>query len=60
MPDMNLARYEARSIAAFLLGAKELRVTELKPNPAKVQAGKVMFRSLNCASCHKLPNCNRS
>ncbi|HBV31349.1 MAG TPA: hypothetical protein DEB49_02770, partial [Verrucomicrobiales bacterium] len=56
MPDMNLTRDEARSIAAFLLGAKELRVTELKPNPAKVQAGKVVFRSLNCASCHKLPN----
>ena len=56
MPDMNLTRDEARSIAAFLLGAKELRVTELKPNPAKVQAGKVVFRRLNCASCHKLPN----
>ena len=56
MPDMNLTRDEARSIAAFLLGAKELRVTELKPNPAKVQAGKLVFRRLNCTSCHKLPN----
>ena len=56
MPDMNLTRDEARSIAAYLLGAKELKVTELKPNPAKVQAGKLVFRSLNCTSCHKLPN----
>ncbi|MBC8326258.1 MAG: hypothetical protein H8E27_11605 [Verrucomicrobia subdivision 3 bacterium] len=56
MPDMNLTRDEARSIAAFLLGAKELKVTELPPNPAKVAAGKAVFRSLNCTSCHKLPN----
>ena len=56
MPDMNLTRAEARSIAAYLLGPKELKVTELNPNPAKVQAGKLVFRSLNCTSCHKLPN----
>ena len=56
MPDMNLTRGEARSIAAFLLGAKELKVTKLPPNPAKVTAGKAVFRSLNCTSCHKLPN----
>ena len=53
MPDMNLTRDEARSIAAYLLGAEELKVTELRPNPAKVQAGKLVFRSLNRASCHK-------
>ena len=56
MPDLNLTRGEARSIAAFLLGAKELKVTKLPPNPAKVTAGKAVFRSLNCTSCHKLPN----
>ena len=56
MPDMNLTRDEARSIAAYLLGLKELKVTELKPDLAKVQAGKLVFRRLNCTSCHKLPN----
>ena len=56
MPDLNLTRGEARSIAAFLLGAKELKVTKLPPNPAKVTAGKAVFRNLNCTSCHKLPN----
>ena len=56
MPDMNLTRDEARSIAAFLLGTKELKVTKLLPNPATVAAGKAVFRSLNCTSCHKLPN----
>lgn len=56
MPDMNLTRDEARSIAAFLLGTKELKVTKLLSNPATVAAGKAVFRSLNCTSCHKLPN----
>jgi len=56
MPDMNLARDEARYIAGYLLGTKEFSLTEFNSNSAKAQAGQAMFQSLNCTSCHKLPN----
>ena len=55
MPDMNLTRGEARSIAGYLIGLERREGTGLKPVAVKVAAGKKYFEHLNCASCHELP-----
>ncbi len=55
MPDMNLTRYEARSVAAYLIGKEGRGGSMLKPEAVKVAAGKQYFDQFNCASCHKLP-----
>ena len=54
MPDMNLTREEAKSIASYLIGFKAVKLSEFKPVAAKVAAGKKYFGQLNCASCHEL------
>jgi len=55
MPDMNLTRDEARSIAGYLIGTKGRGDLRLKPEAVKVAAGKKYFEQFNCAACHKLP-----
>jgi len=55
MPDMNLTRDEARSIAGYLIGMEGRGGLRLKPEAVKVFAGKKYFEQFNCASCHKLP-----
>ena len=55
MPDMNLTRDEARSIAGYLIGMEGRGGLRLKPEAVKVAAGKKYFEQFNCASCHKLP-----
>lgn len=53
MPDMNLSREEAASLAAYLMG-------EPSANPAqtadvgKAAAGKMAFKKFNCTACHQL------
>ena len=55
MPDMNLTRGEARSIAGYLVGLERRGGTGLKPVAVKVAAGKKYFEQFNCASCHEMP-----
>ena len=55
MPDMNLTRAEAKSIASFLIGLKARGSSEFKVEAAKVAIGVKYFEQLNCASCHNLP-----
>ena len=55
MPDMNLTRAEAKSIASFLIGLKARESSEFKVEAAKVAIGVKYFEQLNCASCHNLP-----
>ena len=55
MPDMNLTRAEAKSIASFLIGLKARGSSEFKPVAFKVAKGEKYFEQLNCASCHNLP-----
>ena len=55
MPDMNLTRDEARSIAGYLIGTKGRGGLRLKPEAVKVAVGKKYFEQFNCAACHKLP-----
>jgi mono/diheme cytochrome c family protein len=54
MPDMNLARAEAKSIASYLIGLKARGSSEFKPVAFKVAKGEKYFDQLNCASCHDL------
>ena len=54
MPDMNLTRAEAKSIASYLIGLKAHGSSELKPVAFKVGKGEKYFDQLNCASCHDL------
>ncbi|MDC0143623.1 c-type cytochrome [Verrucomicrobia bacterium] len=54
MPDMNLTREEAKSIASYLIGFKAVKLSDFKPVAAKVAAGKKYFGQLNCVSCHEL------
>ena len=54
MPDMNLTREEAKSIASYLIGLSAPKAAKLKPVAAKVAAGKQYFQKFNCASCHGL------
>ena len=55
MPDMNLTRGEARSIAGYLIGLERREGTGLKPVAVKVAAGKKYFEHFNCTSCHEVP-----
>ena len=55
MPDMNLTRDEARSIAGYLIGMEEGEGLRLKPEATKVTSGKKYFEQFNCASCHEVP-----
>ena len=55
MPDMNLTRAEAKSIASFLIGLKARGSSEFKVEAPKVAIGVKYFEQLNCASCHNLP-----
>ena len=55
MPDMNLTRDEARSIAGYLIGMEGRGGLRLKPEAVKVTTGKKYFEQFNCTSCHKLP-----
>ena len=54
MPDMNLTREEAKSIASYLIGLKAVKLSEFEPEAAKIKAGKKYFGQLNCVSCHEL------
>ena len=54
MPDMNLTRTEAKSIASYLIGLKARGSSEFKPVAFKVAKGEKYFDQLNCASCHDL------
>lgn len=57
MPDMNLSREEARSIANYLLAEQPddrgPAVTEVNEFPLAAQ-GRAYFEKLNCASCHAM------
>ncbi len=55
MPDMNLTRGDARSIAAYLIGPERGGGSGQKPVAVKVAAGKKYFEQFNCASCHEMP-----
>ena len=54
MPDMNLTREEAKSVASYLIGFKAVKLSEFKPVAFKVAEGKKYFKQLSCASCHEL------
>ena len=55
MPDMNLTRAEAKSIAGYLIGLEARGSSEFKVAAPKVAMGIKYFEQLNCASCHNLP-----
>jgi mono/diheme cytochrome c family protein len=55
MPDMNLTKDEAVSIATYLTpDASAPSVEPPRPTASEVAAGKAAFKSLNCASCHQM------
>jgi len=56
MPDMKLTPAESQAIAAYLLGEPAPSVKALVPNAELVAKGSQLFRDLNCAACHALPN----
>jgi mono/diheme cytochrome c family protein len=53
MPDMNLSRDEAASLASYLMGESPA-VESQKPDAGKAAAGKAAFKTLNCTACHQL------
>jgi mono/diheme cytochrome c family protein len=55
MPDMNLTKAEAASIAGYLMaGAAAPSVETQQPDAQAVAVGKAAFEKFNCASCHQI------
>lgn len=56
MPDMNLTKQEAVSIARFLIGdaKRDNETTQFKVDMKLADAGRKYFKQFNCVACHKL------
>ena len=54
MPDLNLTRAEAKSIASFLIGIEEQKMRLLKPEAKQVASGQKYFHKFNCVACHQM------
>ena len=55
MPDMNLTKAEAASIATYLEGESATPAPESRPPTAdEVKAGKSDFKKYNCTACHQV------
>lgn len=55
MPDMNLNKAEAASLATYLMdGASAASADATSPTASQVAAGKAAFKKFDCASCHQV------
>lgn len=53
MPDMLLARAEARAIASYLLGADAVPEVREAVDPDLADLGELLYDALACATCHE-------
>jgi mono/diheme cytochrome c family protein len=53
MPDMNLSKEEAASLASYLMDGAPSPESK-RPTAPQVTAGRAAFKQMNCASCHQL------
>lgn len=53
MPDMNLSKDEAASLASYLMDGAPSPESK-RPTAPQVAAGRAAFKQFNCASCHQL------
>lgn len=60
MPDMNLNKDEAASIAAYLEGNRPAEVEPQASDADRIAAGKRVFEANNCAACHRVDEQNPS
>ena len=59
MPDLQLAEEEAAAIAAWLVYRDEATPpSEVSYDPAKAEAGRALFQTVGCASCHEIDGTN--
>jgi mono/diheme cytochrome c family protein len=55
MPDMNLTKIEAASLAGYLMAGSSAPAAETRhPDAQAVAAGKAAFTKFNCAACHQM------
>ena len=55
MPDMNLSKEEAASLASYLMaGAPAPAPANNRPAAGAIAAGKAAFKTYNCTACHQL------
>lgn len=60
MPNLQLAEEEAAAIAAWLVYRNEATppTSEVSYDPAKAEAGRALFQTVGCASCHEIDGTN--